>query len=193
MLYSAYKKANKPTGGLETLEKCVVNQVPHLTGEQQRALYKNFHLSSLHTILSIIVQYDIDENERQKLYQLIFEEQSESSSNMISDIKQTIMSKSPFVCNRNKAWLPTITDTMQDIPRLFLVGALHLPSRQGLLKMLLDKEYTIYRIDKDGTKTAVTSDNYSDAFVIESPVVMFSKVLSMLFIFSRIKNYFIKK
>lgn len=45
--------------------------------------------------------------------------------------------------NRNKAWVEKMPAIMQDAPTLFVVGAGHLPGNNGVLKLLMQKGYTV--------------------------------------------------
>lgn len=72
--------------------------------------------------------------------------------------------QSMFTFERNKARLPKMVDYMKKSRTLFSVASSCLPTRKGLLYLLLDEGYQVYRLTPNGKEVAVTKQNYNDPF-----------------------------
>jgi len=48
-----------------------------------------------------------------------------------------------LITGRNRTWAGILKDEMQTTPLLVVVGAGHLPAREGLLQLLRDAGYTV--------------------------------------------------
>lgn len=70
---------------------------------------------------------------------------------------------------RNKAWIPIMENWIQKGHTLFAVGAYHLIDPEGLIYLLLDRGYTLYRLTPEGEEILVTKDNYNDFLILSRP------------------------
>ena len=60
-----------------------------------------------------------------------------------SENKMTSENKDVLLNNRNKNWIPVITNTAKQVPTFFAVGAAHLAGDEGVIKLLRKADYKV--------------------------------------------------
>ncbi|MEM9737719.1 MAG: TraB/GumN family protein [Bacteroidota bacterium] len=111
-----------------------------------------------------LVRYRDDPNYQAKMNASTDLYDDQPSENQLSKIPPSLV-ENYAITQRNQAWIIKISNWMKQQSLFLAVGVLHLPWENGLLSSLLQKGYTITRIEKDGTESTVNCDNYNTPFL----------------------------
>ena len=124
--------ANKPTGGLETIEfqMSVFDSIP----------YK----AQADMLVDAIKQQDTGSDEFEKTVQLYLNQDIDGMINMMSEEGQDISQfEDILLTKRNQAWIDRMTANMVESPTFFAVGAGHLAGPNGVIHLLRKEGYSL--------------------------------------------------
>lgn len=128
---------NKKVGGLETLD-FQFNLLFNGTSLKRQAQLLLCQLNNLDKVIdqlkeltSAYMKQDLD-----ALFQLSEKREGNQCDPLPGEMEATLD-------NRNKAWAEKLPAIMKEAPTFVVVGALHLPGENGLLKLLKKQGYTV--------------------------------------------------
>lgn len=102
--------------------------------------------------LGWLVKYAADEARlKQDIAKTVAAYKSESLDqllNLMSDYPEYEVIEEALLYERNEKWIAPIMEQAADQPTFFAVGAAHLPSERGVIKLLEQKGYTLTPISK---------------------------------------------
>jgi uncharacterized protein len=132
------KQQNKELKALETVE------------QQSAMLFDNFSLQRQKEMLVAMVQ-DKDKT----LASLIKMDKCYRAEDLVC-MQESMYSKewnfteddmNKLITNRNKEWIPKLSEIMEKEPAFIAVGAGHLPGKEGVINLLRQKGYTVKQIE----------------------------------------------
>ena len=131
------KQAGKKVGGLESMEQQI--DVLYRSQSLQRQAHLLYCAATTIDYATLQAQRMTEAYMNQDLNTLleIMEEKQNDSCDSTPQEEDTL------IFGRNADWARQMPDIMKQAPTLFVVGAGHLPSQRGLLKLLEDQGYTI--------------------------------------------------
>lgn len=131
------KQAGKKVGGLESMEQQI--DVLYRSQSLQRQAHLLYCAATTIGYATLQAQRMTEAYMNQDLDTLleIMEEKQNDSCDSTPQEEDTL------IFGRNANWARQMPDIMKQAPTLFVVGAGHLPSQRGLLKLLEDQGYTI--------------------------------------------------
>lgn len=102
------------------------------------------------SLMSFLEKYDTWKTNTEKQYeqtQRIIEYWMNSDYDGLEAYSASVVDMAhPLIVDRNRKWLPIITDAIRAMPTLFVFGAAHLPGTNGIVNMLRQAGYTVEQI-----------------------------------------------
>ena len=133
-LVNKFTKTNRPIYGLETIEDQmdIFDKIPYQVQIKEliTSIKDNFESDILELKL---MQKSHSEKNLVEIQKLI----KESKSSMMNDFEEI------FLVNRNKKWIPVISNTSKEKPTFFGVGAAHLIGEFGVVNLLRKSGFTV--------------------------------------------------
>lgn len=165
-LYNLFQEQGKRTQALETIEEQM--GLSAIKDPDSRELIMVF--SYLSNILKHLASVEKDKNDRayyEKLWHMYLTGEALPKALQIrwnSEIEEIY---AEVLARRNKLWIPRMQKIMHEQPTYFAVGRWHFFGPQGLLKLLLEAGYTVEKIESNGKRSAVTTENYDAPFLAD--------------------------
>ena len=133
-LVHKFTNTNRPIYGLETIEDQmdIFDKIPYQV--QIKELITSIKDNFKSDILELkLMQKSHSEKNLVEIQKLI----KESKSSMMNDFEEL------FLVNRNKKWIPVISNTGRGKPAFFGVGAAHLIGEYGVVNLLRKNGFTV--------------------------------------------------
>lgn len=131
-LQALAKRHDKTTGGLEDIQ------------DQIDALFNSASLQEqADALVEAIQQMDKLRREALTLDSCYMEMNLQCLVDLIPEADMTENQMEDLLDNRNRNWVGKMPKIMDEGPTFFAVGALHLPGREGLIKLLRQEGYTV--------------------------------------------------
>ncbi|GLR17797.1 TraB/GumN family protein [Portibacter lacus] len=130
--YEIAKDAKKETGGLETIEyqMSVFDSIPY---EEQADM-----------LLETIEMGDASNGSMQKMIEIYKQQDIEGMQDMFKEEESGVEGhEDVLLTNRNKNWIPVISEAMKGGTTFFAVGAGHLGGPQGVIHLLKEAGFTL--------------------------------------------------
>lgn len=142
-------KNNEPVGGLETLD------------EQINLLYKSKPLDKqIKDLMCFVDNRDFQERMMETISKAYYEQDMAAVQKAFEMKMNNSCDPSPeewaaLLDDRNKKWMEKMPAIMEQRPTLFVVGAGHLPGKNGVLSLLRNAGYTVTPADGKATAPAM--------------------------------------
>jgi uncharacterized protein len=143
----AMMNARSKSYEMELMSKANANKQPIKgleTMESQLAIFENMEAADLTEMIMEGIRHPEKAAETQKeLVELYVAKDVEGLAKLITESEDMGSNADELLFNRNRNWIPVMTDFMKTQSCFFAVGAGHLGGEKGVIQLLKDAGYTV--------------------------------------------------